>query len=138
MIADIKIAMLRPFLLVLLFLGMGQLIWAQTEVKTQVNEKEIVVILDGDDANEKRGYLGALVKNGTQGVLVQSFNENSPAELAGLAIGDEIIKLNQLNVRIMDELIEKLQQYKPGDEIQLTVLRNGVEQMISVTLGKIE
>lgn len=76
---------------------------------------------------------GALIyaPSGKQGLAIIS---NSPAEKAGLKINDLITMVNSQGVNLDNPLSNLLSQYKKGDTIELTVLRDGKEMIISVQL----
>ena len=58
----------------------------------------------------------------------------SPAEKAGLREKDIITKVNKTSVDSQHPLSSLLAAYAPGDTVTLTVLRDGKEQTIKVTL----
>jgi serine protease Do len=58
----------------------------------------------------------------------------SPAEKAGLKIGDVITKINAIDVTETRSLASILTQFAPGDKLTLTVVRDGRAQTVSVTL----
>jgi len=64
------------------------------------------------------------------GVRVDDVRPASPAAQAGLRKGDVIIAVNDAPVRDMRQYSEALKQLKPGDEIRVRFLREGVEQVI--------
>lgn len=66
------------------------------------------------------------------GVYVRSVEEGSTAEWAGIQVGDVIIAIQDEPVTTSDELNEIKSQYKAGDEITLTLTRDGKD--ITVTL----
>lgn len=68
------------------------------------------------------------------GVYIQSVENFSPAEKAGLKAGDVIIKADGKDITTMDELTEIKNSHQIGDSITLVVNRNGEEKEISVTL----
>jgi len=59
---------------------------------------------------------------------------NSPAAKAGLKDKDIITKVNGVKVGAAGSLANLIGEYKPGDTIQLTVIRDGSETAINVTL----
>ena len=88
-----------------------------------------------------------------QGVLVEQVEHDSPADQAGLrgsykpltingqsilVGGDIIVAVDEQPVTQMEALQARLQQAKPGEEITLTVLRDGKKMKLSVTLGERE
>jgi len=76
---------------------------------------------------------GALIysASGQQGLAVIA---NSPAQKAGLKIGDLITAINEQEINQEKTLPDLLYQYKKGDDIELTVIRNDQEQKIKVQL----
>ena len=59
---------------------------------------------------------------------------NSPAAKAGLKDRDIITAINGVKVGAAGSLVNLIGEYKPGDTIQLTVMRDGNEIAINVTL----
>lgn len=76
---------------------------------------------------------GAYVISGSDGTAVAA---NSPAEKAGLKEGDIITKVNDATLNARTSLVSELSQFGPDDEVRLTILRDGREQGITVTLGR--
>jgi S1-C subfamily serine protease len=76
---------------------------------------------------------GALIysASGQQGLAIIA---DSPAQKAGLKIGDLIIKINDQEISQEKNLPDLLYQYKKGDAIELTVIRGEQEQKIKVQL----
>ncbi len=71
-----------------------------------------------------------------KGLYIMSVSEGSAAELAGLTRGDIIIKFNGEEVSTSKEINEKRDQFKAGDTITLTIIRDGKEKNVSLTLGE--
>ncbi len=53
-----------------------------------------------------------------------------------MAAGDIIIKLGDTEITSMNDLNKALYNYKTGDKAEITVLRNGREQKLTVTFSK--
>jgi len=68
------------------------------------------------------------------GVYIMEIAENSPAERAGLRVGDVIIAVNEQAVTTYEELTKIKDQYKAGDTITLTVTREGQDLKFDVVL----
>lgn len=68
------------------------------------------------------------------GVYVVSVSEGSSAEFAGIKEGDVIIGAQGKPVKNLEELNEIKKQYKAGDEITLTISRQGEDEDIEITL----
>lgn len=69
------------------------------------------------------------------GVMINSVRENSPAAKAGLKAGDIITELDGKAVKGDFDLIRGINEKKEGD-VQLTIVREGRRQTISVTPEK--
>jgi serine protease Do len=71
-----------------------------------------------------------------RGAIINEVVEDSPAEEAGLREDDIIVSLDGDRIRDDDDLIDLVTDHDPGDDIKLTVVRDGKETEIEVTLGK--
>ncbi len=61
--------------------------------------------------------------------------KDSPAEKAGLKDKDVVTAVGGVKIGAAGSLFSLLGEYKPGDTVQLTVLRGGDETAINITLG---
>lgn len=68
------------------------------------------------------------------GVYINSVNDNSAAAEAGLEPGDVIIAIDGSPVSTTSELQEKVALNRPGDEIEVTYIRNGSEYTVDAVL----
>lgn len=75
---------------------------------------------------------GAWLYNG-EGSAVLS---NSPAAKAGLKDNDVLLAINGVKIGLAGSLSNLIGEYKPGDTVQLTVMRDGSEIAINVTFGE--
>jgi serine protease Do len=71
-----------------------------------------------------------------RGAIINEIVEDSPAEEAGLEEDDIIVKFDGDRVRDDEDLIDLVADADPGDEVELTVVRDGKEQNIQVELGR--
>ncbi|MDD3290833.1 MAG: trypsin-like peptidase domain-containing protein, partial [Eubacteriales bacterium] len=87
---------------------------------------------------EEQTYYSAeelLAEFGTnEGIYVASVLPGGGAEAAGLLEGDVILRFQDEEVGTMNRLNTMLVAYRPGDQVELLVLRNGGEQTFRVTL----
>ena len=70
------------------------------------------------------------------GLVVMRVAAGSPAEEAGLRKGDVILAVDGEEVKGFDDLREAVRAREPGDELALTVLRDGEERQIEAILGE--
>ena len=62
---------------------------------------------------------------------------NSPAQRAGVTTGDVIIAFNDETVETSGELPPLVGRVRPGTEARITVIRNGGEKVIKVTIDEL-
>ena len=69
-----------------------------------------------------------------EGVYVANVTDDGAAKEAGIKTDDVIISIDGDKVKSSAELQEKVSQYRPGDDIKVTVLRDNKEKQFTVTL----
>jgi serine protease Do len=70
------------------------------------------------------------------GAIVETVEPGSGADGAGVRRGDIIVALGGDSVGNTGDLLGALRDYRPGDAVELTVVRDGDEQTLSPTLGE--
>jgi serine protease Do len=95
-----------------------------------------------------RGYLGIGAYTVTDDVLdvlqikekagawVAKVDPESPAEKAGLQDYDVITAVNDQPVKDSNDLTFKIAETKPGENIELTIMRDGKEKAVRVKIGE--
>jgi serine protease DegQ len=71
----------------------------------------------------------------TGGVVVQALAPRGPAAAGGLRPGDIMVSLGGTATPTTSELYEALRHHKPGDKVDVRIIRDGAEQTVTVTLG---
>lgn len=79
-------------------------------------------------------YLGMNLKQEQGQTIVKFVESGSPAQLAGLDAGDELLAINGVRVNA-DQLNDRLLDYSPGSTLQLTAFHQDQLQTYSVTLA---
>ena len=69
------------------------------------------------------------------GVTVSNVVAGSPADQAGLKIGDTITAVDGKAVKTGDELVSDIASRKPGSKAKLSFVRNGKQQETTVTIA---
>ena len=78
--------------------------------------------------------LGITATDASYGVTVERVTERSPAENAGIKVGDLIIKIDGTPVNTVAKINELRQQHQTGDSMQVTVYRDGEALDLTVVL----
>ena len=81
-----------------------------------------------------RVWLGATTRNDAGRLVVTQVRRDGPAAAAGLNVDDEILAIDDFRVRA-DQLVQRLDQYKPGDRVRLLVARRDQLMPIELELG---
>jgi S1-C subfamily serine protease len=96
-------------------------------------------IADALGLEEARGFLVTDVSRGSPAQKAGIQGGNSPTNIDGREItlgGDVILKIDENMVRKLDDVLTYLEREKKvGDAVQLTILRNGITENTSLTLG---
>lgn len=70
------------------------------------------------------------------GAYITQVEAGSPAAQAGLQENDIITKIGDITIDETHSYVNSLFNYKPGDTINLTVMRDGQETQLQITLGE--
>jgi S1-C subfamily serine protease len=93
----------------------------------------------------KRGYLGVAgqpvrlskkVSDQEIGLLVIRVETDSPAEQAGILVGDILLALNDHKLEDANDLLEGLAGVAVGDAVSANLIRGGKLETIKVTVGE--
>ncbi|EEG76957.1 S1C family serine protease [Dethiobacter alkaliphilus] len=71
------------------------------------------------------------------GVLIQDVVDGSPAQQAGIRRGDVIIRIDDKQITNFTDLRDGLQEFSVGDEVEVTIIRDGQELTIDTTLAEL-
>jgi serine protease Do len=100
-----------------------------------------------DNGKVTRGWLGVQIQpvtdeiaesmglTGAKGALVSDVTDNSPAAKAGVKTGDTVVSVNGTEILEPKDLARRIAQIKPGEPVDLTVIRDGKQTTLSVEIG---
>jgi serine protease Do len=102
--------------------------------------------LTGPEHRVERGSIGiefnaqenpaiARVYGGQGGITISSVVPGSPAERAGLKVGDTIFSVDGKPVKNGDELVSDIASRRPGSKVSLGYYRNGKKDEAAVTVA---
>jgi len=69
-----------------------------------------------------------------RGAIIGAVTSGGPANQAGLQPGDIVVEANGTQINNFDDLLIQVASSEPGDQLNLTILRNGQRQQVTVTL----
>lgn len=119
---------------------MGNLLTAYgiTELKRTIeqmsNDKERAY-LGVHGADVPREAIEDTQINTPPGAYIRSIEIDSPAMEAGIQGGDVVIRINETEIMTYNELLNIIQSSKPEDVLTFTLMRQGHEMSVDVTLG---
>ncbi len=70
------------------------------------------------------------------GVLLSGVRKGGPADVAGIRAGDTVVKFDGVRIDNIYDYTYALRSRKPGQEVRITVLRDGAETDVVATLGR--
>jgi S1-C subfamily serine protease len=79
------------------------------------------------------GYLG--VAADPRSLRISTVQPGTPADKAGLQVGDELLYVGKERAEDWQEITEQICRTRPGTLIRIKVRRNGEEKTIAVRLG---
>ena len=94
----------------------------------------------------QRAYIGVSIRDLDQeladqmkldrihGVYVNGLTAGGAAQDAGIKTGDVIVKVANMEVNNVPQLQEQVGRFRPGDEVAVTILRDGSERVLEMTL----
>lgn len=97
------------------------------------------------ESNEKKQetgpvkvYVGTIpdFSSNEEGYKISGVKEGSPAEKGGITAGDLMVKFGSREIKNIYDYTAALGEYKPGDEVEITVKRNGEAMIFKIVLGK--
>ncbi|MDD2889194.1 MAG: PDZ domain-containing protein [bacterium] len=98
------------------------------------------VLPEGNDI-EGKGFLGvgflAFDKDGNKGLEIKTIAQNSPAEQAGLQVGDIIVEVNEKTITEEKDLTKFIIETEPGQKLTFTILRENKKQKITTVLSEL-
>jgi putative serine protease PepD len=91
-----------------------------------------------DTGHAEYPVIGAQVSlaRSLDGAEIKDVTSSSPADSAGLRVGDVVTAVDGDPIADGVELIVKIRSYEPGDVITLTVVHSGDTRKLAVTLGE--
>ena len=127
---------------------LGQSAGVGFAIPASLIEHELPTLLHGGRIS--RGLLGVIIQdltpdlarefhmNGQDGALVAQVQKDSPAERAGIDVGDVIVQYDHQAVHDTRELRNAVAATVPGRRVDVTLMREGREKQIEVRVGSQE
>ena len=105
-------------------------------IVTPINDLKASLTELNSDENTPASELtiGISGTDASYGVMVDSIGEGTPAEKAGMQIGDLIIKVDNESVTSIEKINEIKKKHQKGDTLIFTIYREGDVHEIKITL----
>ena len=90
------------------------------------------------EERDTRGFMGVNLQDpgdDKKGSRVTAITPNSPAAMAGMKIGDLIMRVNGTDVKNTQDLIKKVQKQKAGETVKIKFVRDNKEVEKSIKLA---
>lgn len=113
---------------------------AATNVGFAISVGEVLDVLEDLRAGGQRepGFLGVRLddrNDGGSGALVAVVNAGSPADAAGLEVGDIVVAVDEQPINGSEGLVGAVRDRSPGDQVAIVVIRDGQEITLTPTLA---
>jgi len=120
----------------------GDIATAATNVGFAISSDEINEVLADLRAAEDgelrlEGFLGVSIDDrtdGGQGALITQVDGGSPADDAGIEVGDVVVSIDDAPIDGSAGVVAAIRDQSPGDEVSVGLVRDGEEQTFDVTL----
>jgi len=89
----------------------------------------------GEDFQEDKACLGIFLGESEDGVLISQVAEGGPAEKGGLKAKDQLLRINEIDISTLPDLMQAMAALKPGDDIVVKVKRGDEEVVCEVKAG---
>ena len=80
-------------------------------------------------------YIGVVRDKAFEKAVVRAVQPDSPAEMASIKPGDVIIRLAEREVRDFRDVVSIVQDQKPGQPIDVTIVRNEEKIVLPLIIG---
>jgi len=112
---------------------------ARGEVTPKYARLAVAPALEGDSRGYG-AYLGTVpdyraMEATSGGVLLADVRPGGPADLAGIRGGDRIVQMAGTRIENLYDMTFALQDHKPGETIEVIVIRGGEQKKLRATLG---
>ncbi|TMQ59268.1 MAG: PDZ domain-containing protein [Candidatus Eisenbacteria bacterium] len=111
-------------------------------------EKKVIRITPEGEERDSAGYLGVQVQRltaalrrakgipeSTEGTLVNSVEDGSPADDGGIKRGDVILEVNHEATPDPSELVRLVQDLEPGSRVPVLIWRDGMRRTVTLKVG---
>ena len=114
------------------FTGIHTIVYPMSQLLTSAEK----ILQAGTDI--RTGWLGVFLDDSSSkeglGVAIRNVLQDSPAQRAGLAAGDVLLRWNQVPLQHARQFIRMVQETPAGTRVDLDILRQGERQTVSATI----
>lgn len=100
---------------------------------------DFVRVIHPSERKEKKAVLGVMIRDiGSDQVVIQDVLKGSPAETAGLQVGDIILSMDGQQIKEVQDVIHHLRLKKIGAKCQIDISRQGKRMLVDVSFFEIK
>ncbi len=106
----------------------------RVRVETRVSSSKAYMGIYSADLSLTRAR--ELGYKGDYGIVINRISYNTPADKYNLKADDILMKIDDNEITNYKVFLKTLEDYSPGDEVKLTIFRDGEEKVIDFTFGR--
>ncbi len=83
----------------------------------------------------RRPTVGMVLDGSPEGIVVSRVHHNSPAEKAGIQVGDTVLAADGVKIRSVYQAVRSMLYKQPGDKMEFVIDQQGDVRVVEVVLG---
>jgi hypothetical protein len=113
-----------------------------SDIDTIQAKPEFTKVVESTERKQETGpvrvYVGTIpdFSSNEEGYKISGVTPDSPAEKGGIQAGDLMIKFAGRDVKNIYDYTAALGEHKPGEEVEVILMRNNEQVSVKITLGK--
>jgi serine protease Do len=94
----------------------------------------VISVVEHEMENSRRPFLGIRPKSDQNGVRIEQVIPGGAAEKNGLRTNDVILSIGGRNLQTAEQLMQRVQDFKPGDQVAVRFMRDEQIETINLVL----
>lgn len=98
-------------------------------VKEGASDESVIIL------KRRRPTVGMVLDGGPEGIVVSRVHKDSPAERAGIQVGDKVLAADGVKIRSVYQAVRPMLYKQPGDKMEFVIDQQGDVRVVEVVLG---